>query len=202
MEHQKCPDILRNSRLIALDIETTGLSIPYNTIIELGVIEMVDGKLRTEYTKMFSGGHSSMYLVRKVHHIRDCERRGKQTFAECAGKIAEFLSNSVIVTHNGKAFDMPMIQRKLKDAGHEIRDFRQIDTLALVRKLRKEEDDEMDDKQERIRGRNTLGSLCAEFGLQYGGETGDNAHRGLEDAWACLDLLFYLVNSGKAKLAI
>ena len=201
MEHQQCPDILRNQRLIALDIETTGLSIPYNMIIELGVIEMIDGEVKTEYSRLFGGGHSSMYLVRKVHHIKDSERKGKATFAQSAERIASFLSNSTIVTHNGKAFDMPMIQRKLKDAGQEITNFRQIDTLALVRSMRKSEDDELDDKQEKIRGRNTLGSLCAEFGLQYGGESGDSAHRGLEDAWACLDLLFYLVNSKKVKIS-
>ena len=201
MEHQKCPDILKGQRLIALDIETTGLSIPYNMIIELGVIELINGEVKTEYSRLFGGGHSSMYLVRKVHHIKDSERKNLATFAQSAEKIASFLSNSTIVTHNGKAFDMPMIQRKLKDAGQEITNFRQLDTLALVRAMRKEQDDEMDDKQERIRGRNTLGSLCAEFGLQYGGETGDAAHRGLEDAWACLDLLFYLINSKKVKIS-
>lgn len=201
MEHQQCPDILRSQRLIALDIETTGLSIPYNMIIELGVIELINGEVKTEYSRLFGGGHSSMYLVRKVHHIKDSERKNLATFAQSAEKIASFLSNSTIVTHNGKAFDMPMIQRKLKDAGQEITNFRQLDTLALVRTMRKEQDDEMDDKQERIRGRNTLGSLCSEFGLQYGGETGDAAHRGLEDAWACLDLLFYLINSKKVKIS-
>ena len=80
MISQKCPDIFKNKRLLSLDIETTGLNIFYNTIIELGVVEVVDGKVKTEYNKLFGGGHSSMFLVRKIHHIKDSERFGKKTF--------------------------------------------------------------------------------------------------------------------------
>lgn len=199
MIHQPCPEILKNKKLIALDIETTGLNIMFNTIIELGVIEIIDGKVKTEYSKLFGGGHSAMYLVRKIHHIKDSERKGKKTFKECAEKIASFLSDSIIITHNGNAFDIPMIEQKLHDAGYEIKNFKSIDTLQLVRKMRKEENVEEEKKQTK---RNTLGSLCKEFGLIYGGENGDKSHRGLEDAEATIDLLFYLINNDKIKLSI
>ena len=52
MIHQPCPDILKNKRILALDIESTGLSTIYNTIIELGVIEVINGEVKTEYTKL------------------------------------------------------------------------------------------------------------------------------------------------------
>jgi DNA polymerase III epsilon subunit-like protein len=171
----------------------------FNTIIELGVIEIVNGEVKTEYSKLFGGGHSSMYLVRKIHHIKDSARKGKKTFKECAEKIASFLSNSIIVTHNGNSFDIPMIQQKLHEAGHEIKNFKSIDTLQLVKKMRKEEQTEDDKKQSK---RNNLGALCKEFGLIYGGEDGSKSHRGLEDAEATLDLLFYLINNDRIKLSI
>lgn len=199
MIHQPCPDILKNKRILALDIESTGLSTIYNTIIELGVIEVINGEVKTEYTKLFGGGHSSMYLVRKVHHIKDSERKGKKTFKECAEKISEFLSNSIIVTHNGNSFDLPMISQKLQEAGYNIENYRSIDTLQLVRKMRKNEGIDDEKKQQK---RNTLGNLCKEFGLIYGGEDGNNAHRGLEDAEATLDLLFYLINNNKIELSM
>lgn len=195
MIHQPCPDIFKDKRIITLDIESTGLNIIYNTIIELGVIEVVNGEVKTEYSRLFGGGHSSMYLVRKIHHIKDSERRGKKTFKECAEKIASFLSDSIIVTHNGNSFDIPMIERKLDEAGYKINNFRTLDTLQLVKKMRKEEDTE--EKRS-----NSLGSLCKEFGLIYGGEEGNKSHRGLEDAEATLDLLYYLVNNNKIKLSV
>ena len=140
-----------------------------------------------------------MYLVRKVHHIKDSERKGKKTFKECAEKISEFLSNSIIVTHNGNSFDLPMISQKLQEAGYNIENYRSIDTLQLVRKMRKNEGIDDEKKQQK---RNTLGNLCKEFNLIYGGEDGNNAHRGLEDAEATLDLLFYLINNNKIELSI
>lgn len=201
MIHQTVPEILRNKRLLAIDIETTGLSTVYNTIIELGVVEIVNGEVKNEYTRLFGGGHSSMYLVRKVHHIKDSERVGKSTFKECAEKIANYLSNSIIVTHNGNAFDIPMIQYKLNECGYKIENFQSIDTLQLVRKMRKAEASQEEDEKKHT-GRNKLGNLCKEFGLIYGGEEGNNAHRGLEDSEATLDLLFYLINNKKVENVI
>lgn len=202
MIHQNVPASLLNKRIIALDIETTGLDIQKNTIIELGVVEIVNGKVTTEYKKLFGGGHSSMHLVRCVHHIADGERAGKKTFRECAQKIASYLSNAIVVTHNGNAFDIPMIEWNLRQAGAEWKNYKSVDTLAIMRKYRKANDDETDEKKEKVQGRNKLGNICKEFGLVYGGEDGGNAHRGLEDAEACLDLLFYLVNNNKIELSV
>lgn len=207
MIHQPIPDIFKGKRLIACDLETTGLSVLYNTIIEIGCVEVNNGRIvkfgnKDGFTRLFSGGHSSMYLVRKVHHIKDSDRSSRKysTFKQSAEKISEYLSNSILVTHNGNSFDIPMIQQKLTEAGFPLHDFKSIDTLQLVRKMRKKESGEEDEKRQH--GRNTLENLCKEFGLVYGGDEGRNAHRGLEDAEACLDLLFYLVNNGKVEISI
>ena len=207
MIHQPIPDIFKGKRLIACDLETTGLSVLYNTIIEIGCVEVNNGRVvkfgsKSGFTRLFSGGHSSMYLVRKVHHIKDSDRSSEKysTFKQSAEKISEYLSNSILVTHNGNSFDIPMIQQKLTEAGFPLHDFKSIDTLQLVRKMRKKESGEEDEKRQH--GRNTLENLCREFGLVYGGEEGRNAHRGLEDAEACLDLLFYLVNNDKVEISI
>ena len=205
MIHEKCPDCLKRHRLVCLDLETTGLSIQYNTIIELGVIEVVDGMVKREYAKLFGGGHSSLFLVKNVHHISNSERRGKPTFAECAERISSFLSGSILITHNGNSFDIPMIQHKLTASGFPLKNFRSIDTLQLVRKMRKAmkvEESSKDDDSSVATHRNTLENLCAEFGLAYGGDDGSRSHRGLEDAEATLDLLFHLINSKLVEISL
>ena len=205
--HQPIPEIFKNKRLIAVDLETTGLHIKYNTIIEIGCVEVNNGKVvlfkgKEGFTKMFGGGHSSMYLVRKVHRIKDSERVAKKKFKDCAQGVSEYLSNAILVTHNGNSFDIPMLQQKLTEAGFPLHDFKSIDTLQLVRKMRKKESGEDDDDEKKQSGRNTLGSVCREFGLVYGGEGGDKSHRGLEDAEACLDVLFYLVNNNLVEVSV
>lgn len=178
-----CPDCLKNKRIISLDIETTGLDQRYNTIIELGCIEMKQGKIIREYSKLFGGGHSPVHLVHKVHHIKDSERIGKKTFKQCAEKIASYLSDAVIVTHNGNGFDIPFIKGKLEEAGYSISNAKYLDTYQMSKKIGHDS--------------NALGKLCKEYHLQYGGESGDKAHRGLEDAYACLQLLFCFITEKK-----
>ena len=180
----ECPDSLKNKRLLSVDIETTGLNTNYNTIIELGVIEVLNGRITGEYTKLFGGGYSPMYLLRNVHHIKDSERRYKPRFEDCAEKICNYLSDSVIITHNGKKFDIPMIETKLEKAGgYKLSNVQYIDTYQIAKKIGHES--------------NTLSNLCKLYNLQYGGEDGNNAHRGLEDAFACLQLFYYFIISKK-----
>lgn len=169
----ECPACLRNRRLICLDIETTGLDIVLNTIIELGVIEYTSGLEKQRYSRTFGGGHSPMYLVRKIHHIKDATRKRLPRFKDCADKISNFLSNSCIVTHNGTRFDIPMIEQKLSEAGHKLENCVYIDTFLIAKKLGHES--------------NSLESLAKEYGIEYGG------HRGLGDAETTLQLLFCLV---------
>lgn len=184
----ECPEILKSKRLLSVDIETTGLSIIYNTIIELGVVEVNRGVVVQKHSRLFGGGHSSMYLVRKIHKIKDCERLNKNTFKQNADKISNYLSNSIIVTHNGNRFDLPMIQQKLSECGRAIQNFKTVDTYAIAKKLGHES--------------NSLKNLCEEYGIQYGGNDGDKSHRGLEDAEATLQLLYFFVGEKGVVLSL
>lgn len=180
------PAELRGERLIALDIETTGLSLKYNTIIELGTIEVVNGREVTRHSRLFGGGYSSMYLIRNIHKIKDAERIGRRTFKEQAEKIASYLSGASLVTHNGNRFDIPMIQHKLAQCGQQIKNFKVIDTYSMARKIGHES--------------NSLANLCKQYYIRYGGENLDKSHRGLEDAEATLQLLYCLMSKKADKM--
>ena len=169
-----CPNILKSYNLKVFDIETTGLQILRNTIIEIGVIEVQFGKIKREYSTLFGGGRSSMYLVRKVHHIKDCQRIGKPTFKDRAKKLCEYLSDSVLVTHNGNAFDIPMINQKFSECGLKLQNVKYIDTYKIAKQIGEFES-------------NSLQSLSKHFDIKYG------AHRGLGDAYSTLQLLYALI---------
>jgi DNA polymerase III epsilon subunit-like protein len=201
MISEQCPDELSGRRLVSLDIETTGLDQRFNTIIEFGFVEYVGGKPARSGAWLFGGGHSPMHLVRTVHHITDRERRGRKRFSERAGEIHDLLDGAVIITYNGNSFDLPMIRRHLAEAGHPLEQVKSIDVLQLVRKMRKKEDlDDGKDDGDRMAGRNRLGNVCREFGVQYGGDDGGRAHRGMEDSEACLALLFKLVSEKRVAI--
>lgn len=168
----KCPNSLLGHRLVCLDIETTGLDIIRNNIIELGVVEVKQGRITQQYSKIFGGGRSSIYLVRKVHGIKDAEREGKATFKECCKKISDYLSGAVIVTHNGAKFDIPFMERNMREVGVSLSYMRHIDTYLLSRKFENE--------------KNSLEWLCNHYGIKYD----ESNHRGLADCLCTLQVLY------------
>lgn len=182
MEYQ-CPDVLANQRLVCLDIETTGLDIVKNNIIELGVVEVKQGKITQQYSKLFGGGRSSMYLVRKIHGIKDAERLGKATFKQCSKRIADYLAGAVIVTHNGTKFDVPFMEEKMRESGVSLSYVRHIDTYLLSKKLEHE--------------KNSLEWLCKHYSINYD----ESNHRGLTDCLCTLQVLYaFCEKFGSSKI--
>ncbi len=158
------------SRVCVVDIETTGLQKQLDRIIELGVVEYVDNELKLEFSKLFGGGRCIPFLSKSIHKIKDRDRKGKPTFEECAEKVSGFLSNCYLVTHNGKRFDIPMLEIKL--GKYKIVNSKYIDTLVIARKLDKFKDKNKD-----------LKSLASYYNIDYGN------HRGLGDAQTTFELL-------------
>lgn len=191
-----CPSKLKGCRLISLDIETTGLDIRLNNIIELGVVEVVDGVEKRQYSRLFGGGRSSPYLVRNVHGITDGERKNKSTFKESSQKISDYLFGATLVTHNGAKFDIPFMEWKMKEAGVSLSYKRHFDTYLLAKSLKRPVMDEKGKpvmekgKQvfEPIHERHSLEYLCGVYGIPYNEEN----HRGLKDCWCTLQLLYAL----------
>lgn len=159
-----------------LDIETTGLNIQIDRIIELGVVEYVNGEYVLEHSRLFGGGSSSFDLI-KIHGIKDSQREGLKTFEECSERICEYLSNCILVGHNIKRFDIPFIDEKLKLSDRKLQNIKIIDTLLLSRKYKISSSN------------NKLGSLCSQLGIEYGN------HRGLADSkctWILLNKIIEL----------
>lgn len=199
-----CPACLRGKRLVALDIETTGLDMDFNSIIELGVVEVNDGKVVTKYSRLFGGGRSPMHLVLNVHRIKDSERAGLPTFEERGRNVAAYIGDAIVVTHNGAKFDVPFMERKLATVGERLKHSFHIDTYLVARQIRKMEEEKATRRlypnakgkekpklseaqsEELPHRRLSLGSLCAEYGIPYGEEN----HRGLLDCWCTLQLLY------------
>ena len=172
-------EIFKNERVIVLDIEATGLSKDFDRIIELGVIEYNKGKLITEYSKLFGGGKSQISVV-KIHGIKDSERIGLETFEECGERIAKYLSNAILIGHNIKRYDIPMINAKLATVGHKLENIQIIDTCDLAKKVK-------------VASNNKLETLCNYFGIKHGG------HRGLGDAKCTVEVLLRFIDILKVQ---
>lgn len=192
LTQEQISQMFAGSRVIALDIETTGLKPENSDIIELGVVEFVDG-VETRRNSALYGGGSSPQRALEVHGITDEERKGLKTFAEQAHFFQKYIAaeipdertrrgikETIIVGHNVIDFDLPFICGIAKTAGHSLtaRDGYVLvaDTLKLARKHLSAPDFKLE-------------TLCKVYKIEHGG------HRGLGDALSSWHVLLTIMET-------
>ena len=176
---ERLTGLLSGTRAICLDIETTGFNKNNDYIIELGLIEFVDGIEVSRNTRLFGGGSSPPGAL-ACHGISDAARTGKDPIEKKASALSTYLSDAIIVGHNVAKFDVPFIATKLKTEGFNISGGRVdvIDTLLLARRHLAAPSNKLED-------------LCKVYGVTHG------AHRGLGDSESCWNILGIIVDKIK-----
>lgn len=163
-------NILDNHTVIVFDIETTGLNLQLDSIIEFGAVKVRNNQIIETKSLLFGGKMiCSPYLVKNVHQIKDIDRINCKTFNEQAQEIYDYLNNQIVITHNGKNFDLPFLNMKMKPLGLQL-NVKMIDTILLARRLKFKS--------------NSLQFLSNYYHIEYG------HHRGTSDALST----YYLVN--------
>ena len=122
---------LKDATYVIFDLETTGLSNQYDSIIEFGAVKMKNdaeiGRLQTfikppvplnAFTENLTGITQSMV-------------NSAPTFEEIADKLLAFIGDSVLVAHNA-TFDFGFMNASLKRMGKQPLKNAVIDTLPLA----------------------------------------------------------------------
>jgi DNA polymerase-3 subunit epsilon len=96
--------------LIVFDLETTGLDIVKDRIIQLGIIKMYpENKPEQMWKFLFNPGIKIPEEAIKVHGITNADVQGCITFAEKAKEIAEIFKGCDVAGYNSNFFDVPML---------------------------------------------------------------------------------------------
>lgn len=107
-------------KLIAFDLETTGLDGNTARIVEFCFLELdaADPGLRqlSAWTELVDPQMAIPAEVVKVHGISDEMVRGKPAFAHFAARIQALVQDAVLVAHNHK-YDLEILSRELVRAG-------------------------------------------------------------------------------------
>ena len=157
--------------LVVFDLESTGLNITEDRIIELS------------YVKVFPDGHEESKTYRfnpekvipqqaiDVHHITNEMLVGEPTFKERAHDIARVFECSDIAGFNSNHFDIPLLAQELSKAGisFDPSQHRFIDVQTIFHKREKRD----------------LEAAC----IFYCGHPMDNHHSAADDAKTTLEVL-------------
>lgn len=95
--------------LIALDVETTGLSHRQDRIVQLGLVKVYpDGKM-TEFETLLNPGIPISEEVSAIHHITDELVRDEPSFADVAPVLFAGLKECDLVGYNIFGFDIKFL---------------------------------------------------------------------------------------------
>jgi len=177
---------LKEAEYVIFDIETTGLSVTSNKIIEIAGVKMKDGKEIDRFATFINPHERIPYNIQQLTNITDDMVRDAPELEEKLPEFAAFVGDCVLVAHNAR-FDIGFIQANLKRLGHPELANPVLDTLELARMLFPSL------KNHR------LNTLADKFKVSL-----DNHHRAIDDSIALGHILFHLLKEagerGYAKL--
>ncbi|MFD3260963.1 PolC-type DNA polymerase III [Paenibacillus lentus] len=128
------PDDLKGATYIVFDIETTGLSVTQNKIIEIAAVKMVEGKEVDRYATFVNPHVRIPYNIQQLTNINDDMVRDAPDVEPVLKEFVEFAGDAVLVAHNAR-FDIGFVNAKLKELGQPPMDNPVLDTLELARML-------------------------------------------------------------------
>ena len=154
--------------IIAIDVETTGISPEKERIIEIGAFRPETGEV---FRTLIHPGRPLTEYITELTGITDEMLVGAPEEAEAIKAWLEFMGEDKILLGHNISFDHSFLVQAIRRCGYEEPQFFGIDTLKLSRVLCPE----LPNKK--------LETMVAHFGL-----TNERAHRAFEDAKVTAEL--------------
>jgi DNA polymerase III subunit epsilon len=119
--------------LVVFDLETTGLDVNLDRIVQFAFIRVDPDKLVTEWQELVHPGIPIPPEASRVHHITDAAVADKPGFAAFAGRITDFLRGCDLAGFNAARFDLQLLQAEMDRAGSplDVSDRRMVDAQAI-----------------------------------------------------------------------
>ncbi len=167
---------------VAFDLETTGLDVENDNIIEIGALKVCDGKVAERFMEFLKPDEPISPMITNITGITNemVENAGKTD--KIIRDFVDFCGENILVGHN-IAFDYRFMKRYAVQYGYSF-DKNGIDTLKIARKVHKN----LESK--------SLGALCEYYKI-----VNQAAHRAYHDALATAKLYHMLAHYFEEKYA-
>ncbi|MBI4946706.1 MAG: 3'-5' exonuclease [Bacteroidetes bacterium] len=124
--------------LAFFDVETTGLSIASDRIVEISILKVFppDGGRKESKTLLINPTIPIPKEVTKIHGITDEDVKNAPTFAQAANELAEFLNDCDLAGYNCNYFDIPILMEEFLRAGinFDTKDRKFVDVQGIFHK--------------------------------------------------------------------
>ncbi len=102
------------------DVESTGLNVIRDRILQIGILKFVPGKEEPEELVMLiNPGIPISEEAMKVHGILPKDLANKPTFQQVAQQIFDFIADADLAGYNSNRFDIPILMEEFARVGLE-----------------------------------------------------------------------------------
>lgn len=133
---------INSNRILALDIETTGMNknkkfYENHRIIEIGIVEIINRELTGNNFHVYINPNRLIQLEAfKIHGISDSFLLNKPYFSDIFIKFIKYIKNSELIIHNAD-FDVGFLNYEIKKLKLDMKDISEVckitDTLKIAR---------------------------------------------------------------------
>ena len=152
------------SDYIAIDLETTGIRLSKDKIIEVGLLKVKDSHIIDTFSCVINPDMQVDDKILELTKISKNELENAKRIHEVINRIVDFCEEYVLLGHN-TIFDYSFVKKEANRAGLEF-EKRGIDTYKLCKKVLPEN------------VRKNLTEACGYFGIER-----KNSHRAFSDAY-------------------
>ena len=175
------PMTYEDREFVIFDVETTGLSSVYDTIIEIGAVKMKNGEVLERFDKFINPHHPLSEQTINLTSITDEMVSVADDEDVVIKQFQDFYGDRPLCGHNVQ-FDVGFVNAALRRAGLSEITQPVVDTLEVSRLLHPEQN------------RHTLDSLAKKYNVSL-----EHHHRANQDAEATGYLMYKLLDTFKKK---
>ena len=125
---------LEDHEFVVFDVETTGLSSKYDSIIELAGVKVKNGEVIDKFERFSNPGEKLSELIKELTGITDDMLVGAPDISEVIRDFKDWVGDAIFVAHNA-SFDMGFIDEAYGKEGFGKSTNGVIDTLELSRTI-------------------------------------------------------------------
>lgn len=119
------------------DIESTGINITKDRIIEISFLKLYPNNNKKEKTWLVNPGIPIPLKSTKIHGIQNSDVVNKPLFKTIAREIYEMIKKTDLIGYNSNRFDVPLLAEELLRAGFyfDLNDHKIIDVQVIFHKM-------------------------------------------------------------------
>ncbi len=123
--------------LVCFDLETTGVSIDRDRIVEIGLVRVETDGTRRDYRTLINPEMPIPPAASAVHGIHDADVRDAPVLAAVAREIIDLFEGADLAGFNSINFDTPLLENELRRVGADfsLADRRHLDAMRIFHRM-------------------------------------------------------------------